>query len=344
MMELNPMNIESRPDPVRRTVVGALAALPLALTVGAARAQEKYPSKPIRMIVPGAPGLALDIVARITAEGLTKKYGQAVVVENRPGASGMIGMQAYAKMPNDGYSILASGLGLHVLPPAIFTNVPIDPMKAFVPVAQLAESANILVVRGDFPANNVQELVAAAKAKPGELKMGSNDLGSSMHLAYELFAQRTGTKWTYAPYRGPSEVLSGLLSGTLDAGFSSMGPFVQMIKAGRIKAMAVTTAYRQKALPDVATMQEAGLPDFDVGSWLSLHALPGTRQEIVDQLSRDVAEVLNQPEVRAKIEGAGYTLRTLDAREFQKKAEAEYARWSGVAKTAGLVQDYRNRN
>jgi tripartite-type tricarboxylate transporter receptor subunit TctC len=189
----------------------------------------------------------------------------------------------------------------------------------------------------------VHELVAAAKAKPGELKMGSNDLGSSMHLAYELFAQRTGTKWTYAPYRGPSEVLAGLLSGTLDAGFSSMGPFVQMIKAGKIKGMAVTTAYRQKALPELPTMQEAGLPDFDVASWLSLHALPGTPQAIVDQLSRDVLEVMNQPEVRAKIEGAGYMARTLDAREFQKKTEAEYARWSGVAKTAGLVTDYRTR-
>jgi tripartite-type tricarboxylate transporter receptor subunit TctC len=338
------MSLNSRPLPGRRGIVAALAAAPFVLAAGAARAQDKYPSRSIKLIVPGAPGLALDIVARIAAEGLTKKYGQAVLIENRPGASGMIGMQAYAKMPNDGYSILASGLGLHVLPPALFTNVPINPMTAFLPVAQLAESANILVVRSDFPASTVQELVAAAKAKPGELKMGSNDLGSSMHLAYELFAQRTGTKWTYAPYRGPSEVLAGLLSGTLDAGVSSMGPFVQMIKAGRIKALAVTTAYRQKALPEVPTIQEAGLSDFDVGSWLSLHALPGTRPEIVDQLSHDVVEVLNQPEIRSKIEAAGYTLRTLDARDFQKKAEAEYARWSGVARTAGLVTDYKNRN
>src|SRR5205085_1907370 len=245
------------------------------------------------------------------ADALGKKYNQAIVVENKPGASGIIGMQAYSRMPNDGYSILASGLGLHVLPPALYTNFPINPMTAFVPVAQLAESANILVVRGDFPANNMQELVAAARAKPGELKMGSNDLGSSMYLAYELFAQRTGTKWIYAPYRGPSEVLAGLLSGSLDAGVSSMGPFVQMIKGGKIKAIAVTTGYRQKLLPEVPTFQEAGLSDFDVGSWLSLHALPGTPQHIVDQLSHDVAEVLNQPEMRAKIEGAGYTLRTL---------------------------------
>jgi tripartite-type tricarboxylate transporter receptor subunit TctC len=338
------MSMNFRREPGRRTVLGALAAVPFALATGAVRAQEKYPSRPIKMIVPGAPGLALDIVARITAEALTRKYNQAVVIENRPGASGMIGMQAYAKMPNDGYSILASGLGLHVLPPALYTNMPLNPMTSFVPVAQLAESANILVVRGDFPASNMQELGAAAKARPGELKMGSNDLGSSMHLAYELFAQRTGTKWTYAPYRGPSEVLAGLLSGTLDAGVSSMGPFVQMIKAGRLKAIAVTTAYRQKVLPEVPTMQEAGLADFDVGSWLSLHALPGTPPAIVDQLSHDVVEVLNQPEVRAKIEAAGYTLRTLDAHAFQKKAEAEYARWSSVAKTAGLVVDYKSRN
>jgi tripartite-type tricarboxylate transporter receptor subunit TctC len=327
----------------RRSALAAMAALPLALAPGLSFGEEKYPSRPIKFIVPGAPGLALDIVARIAADALGKKYNQAIIVENRPGASGMIGMMAYAKMPPDGYSILASGLGLHVLPPAVFTNIPINPMTAFVSIAQLAESANILVVRGDFPANSVSELVAAAKAKPGELRMGSNDIGSSMHLAYELFAQRTGTKWIYAPYRGPNEVLAGLLSGTLDAGVSSMGPFVQMVKTGRIKAMAITTAYRQNALPDVPTMQEAGLADFDVGSWLSLHALPGTPREIIDQLSRDVTEVLQQPEYRSKLEAAGYTVRTLGAREFQKKTELELARWSEVAKKAGVVMDYRTR-
>lgn len=338
------MSIQVRSVRNRRAVLGALASVPLALAGGVAFSQEAYPSRPIKFVVPGAPGLALDIVARITAEALGRKYNQVIMVENRPGASGMIGMQAYAKMPNDGYSILASGLGLHVLPPAIYTNVPIDPMSSFVPVAQLAESANILVVRGDFPANSMRELVAAAKAKPGELKMGSNDLGSSMHLAYELFAQRTGTKWTYAPYRGPSEVLGGLLSGTLDAGVSSMGPFVAMIKAGRLKPIAVTTAYRQKALPEVPTFQEAGLQEFDVGSWLSLHTLPGTPAAIVEQLARDVAEVLAQPEARGRLESAGYTVRTLDPKAFERKAQAEFERWSGVAKAAGLVRDYRDRN
>ena len=329
--------------PRRRSALVAVAALPAALSVPLAFGQERYPSRPIRMVVPGPPGLALDIVARIAAEALSKKYGQGVVVDNRPGASGMIGMTAFAKMPPNGYSILASGLGLHVLPPAVFTNIPINPMTAFVPIAQISESANILVVRGDFPANNMAELVAAARARPGELRMGSNDLGSSMHLAYELFSQRTGTKWTYAPYRGPNEVLTGLLSGTLDAGVSSMGPFVQMIKAGKIKAIAVTTAYRQRALPEVATMQEAGLADFDVGSWLSLHALPDTPREIVEQLSRDALEVLQQPEYRARLEAAGYTVRLLDAREFQKKTELEFARWSDVARKAGVVMDYRTR-
>ncbi|MGE3295276.1 MAG: Bug family tripartite tricarboxylate transporter substrate binding protein [Geminicoccaceae bacterium] len=327
-------------SPCRRQV---LAALLLSGTARLGSAQEKYPDRPIRIIVPAAAGIALDIVARVLADGLRKKYEHGVIVENRPGASGMIGMQAYARMPADGYTLLAGGLGLNVLPSALFTNLPLDPMTAFVPIAQISESANILVVRGDLPASNLQELVAAAKAKPGELKMGTNDLGSSMHLAYELLAQRTGTTWIHVPYRGPNEVLAGLLSDTVDAGVSSMGPFVQMIKAGRIKAIAVTTAYRQRALPDVPTVQEAGISDFDVGSWLSLHALPDTPPAIIDKVSRDVIQVLEEPEYRTKLEAAGYTVRTLDAREFKKKSDAEFARWSEVAKKAGVVMDYKSR-
>ena len=334
------MAISVLPSPRRRT---ALAALSLPFVHRPGLAQEKYPSRPIRIIVPAAAGIALDVVMRIIADGLRKKYDQPIVIENRPGASGMVGMQAYARMPADGYTLLAGGLGLNVTTSALYSNLPIDPMTAFVPIAQIAESANIVVVRGDFPASTLGEMIAAAKGQPEMLKMGTNDLGSSMHLAYELLAQRSGTKWIHVPYKGPNEVLSGLLSDTVDAAVTSMGPLVAMIKAGRVKAIAVTTAYRQRALPDVPTVQEGGINDFDVGSWLSLHALPETPTAIINQISSDVIALLKEPEYQTKLEAAGYSVRTLDAQAFARKSESEFVRWSAVAKSAGLVKDYRNR-
>lgn len=336
--------MSKHPFPVsRRTFLAFSALTGMSVSLPSAFANQAYPARQVKIVVPGAPGLALDIVVRIVAEALGTKYGQAFVIENRAGAGGMIGMQAYARMQPDGYTLMAGGLGLNVLPSAVFTNLPIDIPTVFTPIAQMAESANLLVVRSDLGVNNLTELVALAKSKPGELAMGCHDRGSSMHMSYELLAQKTGTKWLYTPYKGPSEVLAGLLSGTVHAGLSSVGPFVQMIKSGRLKAIAVTTSYRQRMLPEVPTMQEAGVPGFDVGSWLSLHGLPGTPPAILEQLSRDIVEVVQQPEVRKRLELAGYTPRPLGTREFKAKLDSELARWNDVAKQAGVVMDYRTR-
>ncbi|HEY0295041.1 MAG TPA: tripartite tricarboxylate transporter substrate binding protein [Bordetella sp.] len=326
----------------RRSLLIAAGLAGLGTAPGLLAATRGYPDHPVRIILPGPPGLALDIVVRVVADALGAKYNQSFIVEDRPGAGGMVAMQMYANnYKPDGYTLLAGGLGPSVMIASLFKNVPLDPYKAFIGVGQMAESANILVVRADLPYQSVAELVAAAKARPNEIKVGSNDIGSSMQMSYELFAQRTGTQYIYAPYRGPNEVMGGLLSETIDVGFSSFGPFVPTVKSGKLRALAVTTSYRQDMLPDVPTMQEAGVHDYDVGSWLCLHALPGTPAAIIDQLGRDMVEIVNRPEIGEKLKAAGYMPRPLEAKAFQEKWAKEMTRWTAVAQNAHLVKDYQ---
>ena len=308
---------------------------------GIARAST-YPDRPIHILVPGAPGTAFDIVVRMIGEALGRKYNQAVVIDNRAGASGLVGMRDFASNKPDGYTLMAGGLGPSVMLPAMFTHLPVDP-RQFLGVAELAESANILVTRPDLPFKTVADLIAAAKARPGQLSMGTNDIGSSMHMSYELLAQKTDTKFIHVPYKGPNEVMSGLMSNTIDAGITSFGPCVPMIKAGRLRALAVTTVYRQDLLSDVLTMQEAGIKDYDVGSWLCLHALKGTPSMVIEKVGDDVVEIVGRPAIGEKLKDAGYVPQGLNAKAFQAKWEKDLVFWTAVAKKANLVKDYRTK-
>jgi tripartite-type tricarboxylate transporter receptor subunit TctC len=330
-----------RPDSRRRRLLAAGATLPLVGFPALARADDAWPSRTIRIVVAGTAGTAFDLVSRVVAEILSKKYKQTVLVENRPGASTMIGMMHAAKQPADGYTLVATGLAPVVLRPAVTKNLPVDVDKAFAPVAQLVEQASALVVRADFPAQTAQDLIRMAKAKPGELKIGTNDLGSSPHMCYELFAQRTGTKWLHAPFLNPGQVLNGLMSSTTDAGFTQLPPVLELVKAGRIRALAVTTSQRDPKAPNVPTLQEAGLEGFEVSSWLSMHTIAGTPQPIVDRLSRDIIEGMNTPEVRERLEKAGFVVATLPAREFGLKVRRERAEWEQTAKVAGIQLDFK---
>ncbi|WYX32054.1 tripartite tricarboxylate transporter substrate binding protein [Achromobacter denitrificans] len=264
----------------RRTVLKAIAAAAAMGSAGVARAGEAaYPSKPIRLIVPYPPGGVTDVAGRLAGEILSKKFGQPVVVENRPGANGMIGSQHVAAAPPDGYTLLLNGLGGMVLPMATVTGLPLDMSRAFTPIGQMAEFINVLIVRADSPIRSVDDLIAAARARGKDgLNYGSNGIGTSVHLTTAFFAQRTGTELLHVPYKGSGEMLIDVVNGNLDFSFSNLPPVMGLIRKGSIRALAVTSSYRSNQLPDVPTMAEQGVADFDVTSWLGLYGLPACRR------------------------------------------------------------------
>ena len=331
----------SIPPSSRRDALGLLAGLGLAATALPARSDE-FPSRKITIVVAGTTGTAFDIVSRIVADMLRRKYDQPVIVENRPGASTMIGMRHAARQAPDGYTLVAGGLAPMVMRPAITRNLPVDMDASFVPIAQLVEQASCLVVRPDVPVDRVQDLIAMARAKPGDVRMGTNDIGSSPHMSFELFAVRTGTKWLHVPYPGPTQIINGLTSDTLEAAFTQMPPVLPLVRAGRLKVLAVTTSRRAPALPDVPTLQEAGLENFEVSSWLSMHGIAGTPEAIIEKLSRDIVAGLNEPDVKARLENASYEVAGLPTAELARKMKEERALWVDLAQKAGINLDFKS--
>jgi tripartite-type tricarboxylate transporter receptor subunit TctC len=308
--------------------------------MASAFAQDVYPSRPIRIIVQYPPGGVTDVAARLVGDILNRKYGQPVIIENRPGASGVIGQQYVAGLPADGYTLITGGLGGNVIPPVTVRNLPLDVVKSFVPIAQVAEFVNVLVVSSNYPANTVKDLIARAKAAKAPLSYGSNGLGSSVHLTSELFGATTGVALMHAPYKGSSEALIDTANGNLDFCFSNLPPLVPLLKAGKLKALAVTSPYRTKQLPDVPTMGEAGVADFAVTSWLGIYGPSKMPPALVAQLGRDIAEGLAQPEMMARIEAAGFEPRPQDASAFLTTNQSELARWDRIAQQSKVALEF----
>jgi tripartite-type tricarboxylate transporter receptor subunit TctC len=326
----------------RRTVVKALAALPALSVFRHAQGQGSYPDGPVRVVVPFPPGSAVDIVTRITAQAMGDMHGYNMVVENKAGASGVIGLQYALTKKADGYTLIGGGLGT-ILPIATMTNLPIDIAKSIVPIAQVADFANVIVVGQNSPYTSLQQLLEAArKSTDRPFTCGANDRGSSPHLATELFMLRTDTKMTYVPYRGPNEIIVDLVNGGLELGISSLPSYVSMIRGGRLRALAVTSRQRSKHLPEVPTAEECGVKDFNVTSWLGLYGLPGTPAPVLDQLTNDVVSAMSTPQMAAKIEGSGFEATVLGSADFAKLTQSEIARWSDLAKKIGLQRSYGN--
>lgn len=326
----------------RRTVLktlGFTAALPwtpLARAAGGA-----YASRPIRLVVPYPPGGVTDVAARLAGELLTARYGQPVVVENRPGASGLIGQQLVAAAAPDGYTFIMGGLGGNVLPPVTVRGLPLDVPKTFVPVAQIAEFVNVLVVAKESPLSNVQEFLAYAKSKPaGSLSYGSNGIGTSAHLTTEFFAQRTGLKMQHVPYKGSNELNIDVANGNLDFCFSNLPPVLPLIKKGNLKSLAVTSSYRSKQLPQVPTFEESGMADFDVTSWLGVYAPAGVPAPLVQELGKVIAQGVDQPSVRERLQTAGFEPQPRDADGFAALNQRELERWGAIARQANVVIEF----
>ena len=322
------------------------AAIALAgAMLGAAAAQAQgvapgYPAKPIRFVVPFPPGGPLDIMARGIGQKLAESWGQPVVVDNRPGAGGSLGAELVAKSPGDGYTLLMGAVSTHAINPHLYPRIGYDPFKDFVPVALVAEVPNILVVNPSVPANSVQELVALAKAKPGYLNFGSGSTGSTGHLAGELFKSLAGIDMVHIPYKGGAPAMQDLLGGQVQLMFDNLANSMPQVKAGKLRALAVTTSARSAAMPDLPTVNEAGVKGFDLSTWFGVFVPAGTPPEIVAKLNAGIVAALYSRELTERLAAMGAAPpKNNTPASFAAFVRAENAKYAKVVKESGAKVD-----
>ena len=319
---------------VRQLCRVALLSLVCGTTATAALAQA-YPNKPIKLIVPFAPGGFTDVVARILGQKLSISLGQPFVIENKAGAGSTIGTDFVAKAAPDGYTLVMVST-THVISPAIYAKLPYDPIKSFTPVSKLVDSAYVLMVNPKVPVNSVADYIALAKAQPDKIHYASSGNGSSQHLMGGMFAAMTGTKLIHVPYKGSSGAASDLVAGVVESSFAGVPNAMAQVPAGRLKALAVTTAKRIPQLPDVPTMQEAGVPGYEASVWLGLLAPAGTPKEIVARLNAEIAKVMSAPDTKKELYAAGVESDISSPEALGSLMSREMERWGKVIKDAGI--------
>ncbi|MFO1312242.1 MAG: tripartite tricarboxylate transporter substrate binding protein [Burkholderiales bacterium] len=320
----------------------ALTFTALCLAVGfpLAHAQAPaYPTKPVKLVVPFPPGGSLDIAGRLIAQKLTEMWGQSVVVENKPGAGGNIGADFVAKSPPDGYTILLGALSTHAVNPSLYKTMPYDAAKDFAPITLIAITPNVLVVNASLPVNSAKEFIAYAKANPGKLSFGSGSNGSAGHLAGELFKVETNTDAVHVPFKGGAPATQALLAGDTQFMFDNLANAMAQVKAGKIKALAVTTAQRSSLVPELPTMAEAGLPGFDISTWYGLFAPAGTPPSIVAKWNADVTKILTSADVRAKLVADGADPSPDTPEQFREFIAKELAKYARIVKASGAKVD-----
>jgi tripartite-type tricarboxylate transporter receptor subunit TctC len=309
----------------------------LALLWPAAVLAQPYPTKPVRLIVPSAPGGGTDITARIVAPKLGEFLGQQVVVENRAGAGTMIGGEAVARAAPDGYTLLM-GVSTLAINPAVYRKVPYDALKDFAPVSQAVSLPNILVVHPSLPVKSVKELIAFSKARPGEIDFASAGVGTNPHLSMELFLFMTGLKMTHVPYKGSGAGLIDLVAGHVPVMTPSIISGLPHVKNGRLRALGVTSAQRAEAVPDVPAIAEAGVPGYEATQWFGLLAPAGTPREIISRLHREFVRVLQSPDIRQRFAADATQPVGSSPEEFAAYIRAETVKWAKVVKAAGIKQ------
>lgn len=299
-------------------------------------AAQNFPAKPVRIVAPFAPGSTIDIIGRIIAPRLSEALGQPVLVDNRAGAGGAVGMDNVAKAAPDGHSLGIGALGPLAMNPALYPKTPFDPVRDFAPVTLLATGPVVIAIHPSVPAKTVKELVEIAKRNPGKLDFGSPGVGSSPHLAGELFKMLTGTNIVHVPYKGNAEALTDLISGRVSIVFTGVPPVVPLVKAGRVRLIATTGKARIPSLPDVPTIAEAGLPGAQVLIWYGLVAPAATPRDVVVRLNREVLKIMQSPDIREKFSQQGIDPETSTPEEFAKLIRDEYARWTKVIRASGI--------
>ena len=316
-----------------------LVAAALLGIAGAAFAQSTFPTRSVTLVVPFPPGGGTDTGARIVAQKLGAKWGQTVIVENKGGAAGMIGSDAVAKSKADGYTLLMGNIGTQAINPSLYKKMAYDPATAFAPVALVAELPLAMMVNPAVPAKTVKEFIALAKSQPGKLSYSSSGAGGAPHLAAEMFKEATGTFILHVPYRGGGPAIADLLAGHVQLSFMTVLEASGHIKAGKLRALAVTGAQRVPALPDVPTLAEAALPGFNSISWIGLLAPAGTQADIVQKISADVREVLASDEVKTKLVELGAIPAGNTPAQFQALIEADRKRYAQVIKDKNISID-----
>ena len=333
------------------SALGALAvatasALLLPRSAHAQATPGGWPNKPVRIVVPFAPGGTTDILARALTPDLSRVFGQQFVVDNRAGAGGNVGAEIVAKAPADGYTLLMGTVGTHGINRALYAKLPYDPIKDFVPITLVAAVPNVMVMNVDKAKSlgiaNVQDFIRVAKASPGKFNMASSGNGTSIHLAGELFKSMTGTFMLHLPYRGSGPALMDLVGGNADVMFDNLPSSMAQIKGGKLTALAVTSSQRSSALPDVPTVEQAGGPTlkgFEASSWFGLLAPAGTPPEIVNRIQQEVAKSLASPAMKERLVAQGAIPGGNMPAEFAKHIDAEHKKWAQVVKASGAKVD-----
>jgi len=309
----------------------------LAMVSGAVVAQQGYPNKPIRMIVPFGAGGSTDNLARTMAQKLSEALGQPVIVDNRPGGNAVIGSEALVKSPPDGYTIMMTSVDHTVIPQLLPT--PYDPIKDFAPVGAVSYTQLLLVVNPAVPANNLQELIALAKSKPGQLNYASSGSGGVPHLTGEMFSSLAGIKMQHIPYKGGGPAMIDLVGGQVQLTFAIPINAIPHIKNGKLRPIAITGTSRLDALPQVPTFTEAGVPGLDVKTWFGVFAPPGTPKPIVDKLSGEIVRILSTPDVKEKLLAQGMEPYVTTADEFAAIVKADVAKYGQVIKAGNIKID-----
>jgi tripartite-type tricarboxylate transporter receptor subunit TctC len=324
--------------PVHReetAMLRTLIAVSFCFAACSAAAQD-WPSRPVRIIVPFAPGGATDIPARLIAPKLTDALGQSVVIENRTGAGGIIGIEAAARSQPDGYTMLMATNGELVMNPSIYPKLPYDPFKDFIPVSIMLESPMLLVVSGSSSYNTLGELLAAAKARPGVLTYSTAGTGSTSHVLTEMLALQAGVKLLHVPYKGGAPASAAAASGEVSMALLNLGSALNFVKGGKAKALAITSAGRHPQFPDWPTAQEAGIPGFAETIWVGMAAPAGVRRDIVDRMSAEVAKALRAPDVRERLVSLGNEPLGTTPEEATARIKREFPRYSTAIKQANI--------
>lgn len=315
----------------------ALGAMVAANADGASA--QAYPSKVVRVVVPFGPGSTTDILGRTVAQKLGEAWNQQFIVDNRAGHGGNIGSDFVAKAAPDGYTLLVSAASTLAINASLYRNMPYDTATAFAPISLIAKVTNVLVVHPSLPAKSVKDLIALAKSKPGQLNFASGGSGGTQHLSGELFNTMAGTKIVHIPYKGSAAAMPDVLAGYVQMIFDAVPQSLPHIKAGRLRALGVTTAKRSPALPDVPTIAEAALPGYEATAWFGMVAPAGTPDAIIDKLNKQVVSILSKPEMKAQLTARGVDAAPTTPEEFAAFIKSEMVKWAKVVKATGARAD-----
>jgi tripartite-type tricarboxylate transporter receptor subunit TctC len=311
-------------------VVSAFAAI----SMQPAMAADPYPNKPIRIVVAYTPAGTTDILARIVGQKMTEAWGQPVIIDNKPGANGNIGTEYASKAAPDGYTLLMTTAAPHGVNPSLYRKLGFDAVKDFTGVSLVATVPNALMVNPSLPVKDVKELIAYAKANPGKLSFGSPGYGSTGHMSMELFMSMTGTNMVHVPYKGNAGVMTDLVGGQIQLTLDNLTPYMAQVKSGKVRVLAISPAKRSRAVPDIPTIAEAGVPGYETGAWFGLVAPAKTPKEIVDKLSAETARILNLPDVNSKLLEQSAEPVGNKPEQFDAFIKTEIAKWAKVIKDA----------